>query len=101
MFVPFLQDAPAGIEDLYVLDESAALYGFSLLEHGDDPVLRDLASRARSRRLFDYVEYEDEAQLERSAGRRRRAAMIRAIMSSRTMSSKSRILHIRGAAAHM
>lgn len=65
MFVPFLQDAPAGIEDLYVLDESAALYGFSLLEHGDDPVLRDLASRARSRRLFDYVEYEDEAQLEK------------------------------------
>ena len=101
MFVPFLQDGPAGIEDLYVLDESAALYGFSLLEHGDDPVLRDLASRARSRRLFDYVEYEDEAQLERSAGRRGRAAMIRAIMSSRTMSSKSRILHTRGAAAHM
>ncbi len=65
MFVPFLQDGPAGIEDLYVLDESAALYGFSLLEHGDDPVLRDLASRARSRRLFDYVEYEDEAQLEK------------------------------------
>ena len=65
MFVPFLQDGPAGIEDLYVLDESAALYGFSLLEHGDDPVLRDLASRARSRRLFDYVEYEDESQLEK------------------------------------
>lgn len=28
-------------------------------------MLRDLASRARSRRLFDYVEYEDESQLEK------------------------------------
>ena len=32
MFVPFLQETKPDIEDLYLLDESAALYGFALLE---------------------------------------------------------------------
>ena len=65
MFVPFLQETKPDIEDLYLLDESAALYGFALLERSDDPILRDLAARARSRRLFEYVPYIDEAQLAR------------------------------------
>ena len=51
------------------LDESAALYGFSLLEEKSDPILRDLAGRVLNRRLFEYVEDSEETyeQIQRIA----------------------------------
>ena len=61
MFVPFINgEKTATIEDLHHLDESAALYGFSLLEEKSDPILRDLAMRVLNRRLFEYVEDSEE-----------------------------------------
>lgn len=59
MFLPFLQEGTPSIEALHRLDEAAALYGFALLERGEDAVLRDLAQRALDRRLFAYVEDEE------------------------------------------
>ncbi len=60
MFVPFLNGKAASIEALHRLDESAALYGFSLLEQKKDAVLKDLASRVLNRRLFEYVEDRED-----------------------------------------
>lgn len=49
-----------GLEDYFVLDESACLYAFSLLEHASDPVVRDLSARLRDRRLFAFAEATEE-----------------------------------------
>ncbi len=72
MFVPFLTEEEVSVEDYYRLDESAALYGFSLLEQKTDPIMRDLAGRVLNRRLFDYVQDSDEkfAQIQESAKER-------------------------------
>ena len=62
MFHPFLAGT-ADIHELYQLDESAALYGFSLLQDSRDEILRDVAYRLLNRRLFEYVVYKDECDL--------------------------------------
>lgn len=62
MFHPFLKGC-ADIHDLYLLDESAALYGFSLLLNCKDDILRDIAYRLLNRRLFEYIVYHDERDL--------------------------------------
>ncbi len=62
MFHPFLCGADAGIDALYRLDESAALYGFSELVSCRDEILRDIAYRLLNRKLFEYVtlKYPDD-----------------------------------------
>lgn len=64
MFHPFLSGT-ANIHDLHQLDESAALYGFSLLQNCKDDILRDTAYRLLNRRLFEYVVYKDERDIKR------------------------------------
>ena len=54
MFLPFLKETAASIDDLYVLDEAAAFYGFSLLKRSPDAILRDFAHRILDRHLFEY-----------------------------------------------
>ena len=53
MFHPFLCGADAGIDALYRLDESAALYGFSELVTCRDEILRDISYRLLNRKLFE------------------------------------------------
>ena len=65
MFHPFLSEGDADIHDLYRLDESAALYGFALLQSCEDPILCDLAYRLLNRHLFDYISSNDQADVER------------------------------------
>lgn len=65
MFHPFLH-GDATIHDLYRLDESAALYGFALLQTGDDEILKDLSYRLLNRRLFEYIAYRDEHDMEKA-----------------------------------
>lgn len=64
MFHPFLH-GEGDIHALHVLDESAALYGFSCLQHCEDPILRDLAHRLLDRHLFEYETYKDEQDRKR------------------------------------
>lgn len=64
MFHPFLREEPASIDDLYQLDEAAALYGFAQARKGSDPILRDLARRILDRDLFEYTSVSDTHQLE-------------------------------------
>lgn len=58
MFVPFLQDNPT-IHDHFMLDEHAAYYGFGLLLHKDDEILKDLCQRLLDRKLFEYATLQD------------------------------------------
>ncbi len=65
MFHPFLSGADAGIDALYRLDESAALYGFSELVSCRDEILRDISYRLLNRKLFEYVTLKNPEDLER------------------------------------
>lgn len=65
MFHPFLCGADAGIDALYRLDESAALYGFSELVSCGDEILRDIAYRLLNRKLFEYVTLKYPEDLKR------------------------------------
>lgn len=64
MLIPFLKDTPAAIEDLFLLDETAAFYGFALLRTHQDAILRDLTHRILDRDLFEYETVSDEARIE-------------------------------------
>ena len=64
MLIPFLKDTPAEIEDLFLLDEAAAFYGFARLRTHSDAILRDLSSRILDRNLFEYETVSDEARIE-------------------------------------
>ena len=62
------------LQDYFILDESTCLYAFSLLEHAVDPIVRDLASRLRDRRLFAFAEATKE-NVRRVKNRLRKAGM--------------------------
>ncbi|MGL5541156.1 MAG: HD domain-containing protein [Erysipelotrichaceae bacterium] len=64
MFHPFLEDQEADIQAHFRLDEHAAMYGFSLLQQGDDPILADLSDRLLNRRLLRYEDFESDARFE-------------------------------------
>ena len=50
MFIPFLKQEDT-MADHFKLDEIAALYGFTLLSEGNDPILKDLSRRMLNRDL--------------------------------------------------
>lgn len=62
MFIPFLKNEDITIDEMFILDEAAALYGFSCLRNSKDPILKDLASRILDRRLFEYRSGENEIE---------------------------------------
>lgn len=65
MFHPFLQEGyEVTNEELFYLDESAAMYGFIKLCKSEDAILRDLAHRILNRQLFEYKTVEDESEIE-------------------------------------
>lgn len=64
MFVPFLKEEAASIQDLFLLDEGAALYGFSCLRNSEDEILKDLSRRILDRKLFEYETIHDEKEIE-------------------------------------
>lgn len=64
MFHPFLQKAAASIQQLHDLDEAAALYGFTLLTHGEDPILKDISYRILNRKLLEYTTVKSKEDLQ-------------------------------------
>lgn len=64
MFLPFLAKAQPDVHDHFILDESAALYGFTVLTTGKDPILADLASRLLNRKLFAYSTIHRDEDIE-------------------------------------
>ena len=63
MFMPFLKQEDT-IADHFKLDENAALYGFTLLSEGNDPILKDLSRRMLNRDLFEYETIHDQLDLD-------------------------------------
>ena len=56
MFLPYLREDKVSNQDHYVLDESSCQYGFHLLSHCKDPILKDLAERLLKRNLFEFTD---------------------------------------------
>lgn len=50
------------LNTFYHLDEAACFYGFHLASEGQDPILKDLASRFLNRRLFEYKDVTSDQQ---------------------------------------
>ena len=63
MFIPFLKQEDT-MADHFKLDENAALYGFTLLSEGNDPILKDLSRRMLNRDLFEYENIQDQLDLD-------------------------------------
>lgn len=63
MFIPFLKEEDT-MNDHFKLDENAALYGFTLLSEGNDPILKDLSRRMLNRDLFEYENIQDQLDLD-------------------------------------
>ena len=63
MFIPFLKQEDT-MADHFKLDENAALYGFTLLSEGNDPILKDLSRRMLNRDLFEYENIQDLLDLD-------------------------------------
>lgn len=64
MFLPFLKGEDT-MQDHFRMDESAALYGFTLLSESEDAIARDLARRLLDRDLFEYKTIKCEEDLAR------------------------------------
>lgn len=64
MFLPFLKKED-NMMDHFKMDESAALYGFTLLSESKDKICSDLANRLLNRRLFEYETIHHDEDLEK------------------------------------
>ena len=53
---PLISRKKLTLEQYYALDEHSVTYGFEVLQHHRDPVLRDLAHRMLDRDLFEYTD---------------------------------------------
>ncbi|QGH36392.1 HD domain-containing protein [Gracilibacillus salitolerans] len=63
--VPFASffEEQVSLEDYIKLDEAVVLYYFQMWAEEDDPILSDLAYRFMNRRLFKYVEFNPNLQM--------------------------------------
>ncbi|RSL30638.1 HD domain-containing protein [Salibacterium salarium] len=61
-FIGFF-DGTINLEQYLQLDESVTLYYFQMWQLEDDPILKDLCQRFMNRRLFKYVEFDQQLLL--------------------------------------
>lgn len=64
MFAFLTKSGQLSLKDHYRLDESSCLYGFQCTSEDPDRILSDLSKRILERRLFDYQELNDNAEVE-------------------------------------
>ena len=60
IFYPIIQGKKIELDDYFRMDESTFGYGFQLLSNHPDPVISDLATRIRDRRLFEYQDSDSK-----------------------------------------
>ena len=60
VLIPFLEKAEVSEEEYFKLDENSLLYCCALIQDKDDVIAADLAKRLQNRKLFDYVDYNEE-----------------------------------------
>ena len=60
VLIPFLEKAEVSEEEYYRLDENSLLYCCALIQDKNDVIAADLAKRLQNRKLFEYVDYNEE-----------------------------------------
>lgn len=60
VLIPFLEKAEVSEEEYFRLDENSLLYCCALIQDKDDVIAADLAKRLQNRKLFEYVDYNEE-----------------------------------------
>ena len=60
VLIPFLEKAEVSEEEYFRLDENSLLYCCALIQDKDDVIAADLAQRLQNRKLFEYVDYNEE-----------------------------------------
>ena len=60
VLIPFLEKAEVSEEEYFRLDENSLLYCCALIQDKGDVIAADLAKRLQNRKLFDYVDYNEE-----------------------------------------
>ena len=60
VLIPFLEKAEVSEEEYFKLDENSLLYCCALIQDKEDVIAADLAKRLQNRKLFEYVNYNEE-----------------------------------------
>lgn len=60
VLVPFLEKSEVSEEEYFRLDENSLLYCCALIQDKADVIAADLAKRLQNRKLFEYVDYNEE-----------------------------------------
>ena len=60
VLIPFLEKAEVSEEEYFRLDENSLLYCCALIQDKGDVIAIDLAKRLQNRKLFEYVDYNEE-----------------------------------------
>ena len=60
VLVPFLEESEVSVDEYFKLDENSLLYCCALIQDKEDKIAADLAKRLQNRRLFEYVDYNEE-----------------------------------------
>ena len=60
VLVPFLEKSEVSVDEYFKLDENSLLYCCALIQDKEDKIAADLAKRLQNRRLFEYVDYNEE-----------------------------------------
>ena len=60
VLIPFLEKSEVSVDGYFKLDENSLLYCCALIQDKEDKIAADLAKRLQNRRLFEYVDYNEE-----------------------------------------
>ena len=60
VLVPFLEESEVSVDEYFKLDENSLLYCCVLIQDKEDKIAADLARRLQNRKLFEYVDYNEE-----------------------------------------
>ena len=60
VLIPFLEKSEVSVDEYFKLDENSLLYCCALIQDKEDKIAADLARRLQNRKLFEYVDYNEE-----------------------------------------
>ena len=60
VLIPFLEKSEVSVDEYFKLDENSLLYCCALIQDKEDKIAADLAKRLQNRKLFEYVDYNEE-----------------------------------------
>ncbi len=60
VLIPFLEKSEVSVGEYFKLDENSLLYCCALIQDKEDKIAADLAKRLQNRKLFEYVDYNEE-----------------------------------------